>query len=36
MSWTRPTREQWMQIGFTALLIVAVISTVLIVVTRLR
>ena len=36
MSWTRPTREEWMQIGFTALLIAAVISTVLTVVTKLR
>jgi hypothetical protein len=36
MSWKRPTPEQWMRIGFTALVIVGVISTVLIVVTSLK
>jgi len=36
MSWKHRTPEQWMRIGFTALVIVSVICTLLIVVAKLR
>ena len=36
MSWKHRTSEQWMRIGFTALVLVGVICTLLIVVARLR
>jgi hypothetical protein len=36
MVWKRRTPEQWMRIGFTALVLIGVICTLLIVVARLR
>jgi hypothetical protein len=36
MIWKHRTHEQWLRIGFTALVLVGVICTLLIVVARLR
>lgn len=36
MSWKNPTAEKWFRIGFAALVIVGIVCTVLILVTKLK
>ena len=36
MSWKEPTPEQWMRLGFVALVIVGIVSTVFILLAQLK